>query len=56
MLSPELLIMDEPTASLDPELSKDVAKMVRDINNKGLSIMIITHDRLFIDDLLKIKK
>lgn len=56
MISPELLIMDEPTASLDPDLSKDVAKMIKNINKQGLSIMIITHDRLFVDDLLKIKK
>lgn len=55
MLSPELLIMDEPTASLDPELSKDVANMIRSINKKGLSVMIVTHDRLFVDDLLKVK-
>ena len=56
MISPELLIMDEPTASLDPDLSKDVAKMIKNINKQGLSIMIITHDRLFVDNLLKIKK
>ena len=48
MVSPDVLIMDEPTASLDPELSNDVAKLIKDINKQGLSIVVVSHDLLFV--------
>lgn len=44
ILEPEILIMDEPTASLDPELTNEVINMIKEINKTGLTIVIITHD------------
>ncbi len=44
MLEPEILIMDEPTASLDPELTHEVIDTIRKLNKQGLTIIIITHD------------
>ena len=41
---PEILIMDEPTASLDPELTHDVIKTIRMINKTGITVVVITHD------------
>ena len=44
ILNPDIFIMDEPTASLDPESTNDVIRMIRDINKQGLTIIVITHD------------
>ena len=44
MLEPEILIMDEPTASLDPELTHEVIDTIKTLNKRGLTIIIITHD------------
>lgn len=52
IIQPKVLIMDEPTASLDPELSKDVADIIKDINKQGLTIIVVSHDTLFVNDVL----
>ena len=44
ILEPEILIMDEPTASLDPESTHDVIELIKTINNIGITVLIITHD------------
>ena len=44
ILQPEILIMDEPTAALDPELTHDVIEIIKEINSMGITIIIITHD------------
>ena len=36
--------MDEPTASLDPELKQDVIKIIKLLNKRGLCVIVITHD------------
>ena len=42
---PQLLIADEPTSSIDASLRKKVLRLLKDINDKyGTSIIIITHD------------
>ncbi len=41
---PEILILDEPTADLDPVLRAHILKLLRDINKKGTTIIIASHD------------
>lgn len=41
---PLLLIADEPTGNLDPEVSEDIMKLFVSINNSGTSIIMATHD------------
>jgi cell division transport system ATP-binding protein len=41
---PMLLLADEPTGNLDPELSRDVMALFSDLNRLGMSILIATHD------------
>jgi ABC-type polar amino acid transport system ATPase subunit len=56
ILSPEVLLMDEPTASLDPEASQDVSKIIKDIHKQGISVIIVSHDTVFIKKLISLAK
>ena len=41
---PHLLLADEPTGNLDPELSADIMRLFTRLNETGTSVMIATHD------------
>ena len=41
MADPELLLMDEPSIGLSPMLVAEVGKIIRDINNRGISILLV---------------
>jgi ABC-type branched-subunit amino acid transport system ATPase component len=41
MLQPKLLLLDEPTASLSPKMVGDILTKIRDINQKGVAILIV---------------
>lgn len=41
---PVMLIADEPTGNLDPEVSLGIFRLFQDINKKGTAIMMATHD------------
>ena len=41
---PELLLADEPTGNLDPELSEDIMNLFKDFNAVGVTLLIATHD------------
>lgn len=43
-MSPKILCFDEPTSALDPETTIEVSKIIKKLNEDGISIMIITHD------------
>ncbi|MBQ4814167.1 cell division ATP-binding protein FtsE [Pseudoalteromonas luteoviolacea] len=42
--SPPLLLADEPTGNLDPELSMEILTLFEDFNRHGTSVLIATHD------------
>ncbi|MEE9293055.1 MAG: cell division ATP-binding protein FtsE [Acidobacteriota bacterium] len=42
---PLILLADEPTGNLDPELSREIVDIFKDINSHGTTILIATHDR-----------
>jgi polar amino acid transport system ATP-binding protein len=46
-MKPLLLLMDEPTASLDPARRDDLAATVRDLSEDGTTVLISTHDAAF---------
>lgn len=41
---PELILADEPTGNLDPQTSIEVMEILQDLNKKGNSILMATHD------------
>ncbi len=42
--SPPLLLADEPTGNLDPELSMEILNLFEEFNRRGTSVLIATHD------------
>ncbi len=42
--NPPLLLADEPTGNLDPKLSLEIFHLFEELNNRGMSIFIATHD------------
>jgi cell division transport system ATP-binding protein len=48
---PKLLIADEPTSNLDPDLSLEVMRIFRRFNEVGVTLLIASHDIALIDQL-----
>lgn len=42
-MEPEIMLFDEPTSSLDPELANDVFATIKVLANEGMTMMIVTH-------------
>ena len=42
---PQIILADEPTGNLDPELALDIMNLFRDINARGTTVLVATHDR-----------
>ncbi|WP_263264522.1 amino acid ABC transporter permease/ATP-binding protein [Pseudomonas sp. RIT-PI-S] len=46
-LDPQIMLFDEPTSALDPELVGEVLKVIRDLANEGMTLVIVTHEMDF---------
>ena len=46
-MHPDLLLLDEPTSSLDPKMSNDVLKMIERLASRGMTMVIVTHEMDF---------
>ncbi|MBU3805561.1 MAG: cell division ATP-binding protein FtsE [Candidatus Fournierella pullistercoris] len=42
--SPELIIADEPTGNIDPELSLEMMELLNAINSVGITVVVVTHE------------
>ena len=58
-MKPRILCYEEPTSELDPNLRKEVEKMILNLKKSGLTQLIITHDLTFAknvaDQMLKVQ-
>ncbi|PIV00904.1 cell division ATP-binding protein FtsE [Candidatus Shapirobacteria bacterium CG03_land_8_20_14_0_80_40_19] len=50
--APEILLADEPTGNLDPKTAKEMVKLFEEINKKGTTVVMATHNEKVVD-LLK---
>jgi polar amino acid transport system ATP-binding protein len=46
-MDPELMLFDEPTSSLDPELVGDVLAVMRHLAEEGMTMIVVTHEMSF---------
>lgn len=46
-MSPDVMLFDEVTSALDPELVNDVLKVMRDLANSGMTMIVVTHEMGF---------
>lgn len=53
VLSPDILLADEPTGNLDPKTSKDIVKLLLNVNEKGTTVIMATHNFEVVDTLSK---
>ena len=47
--APELLLADEPTGNLDPKTSEGIMRLLKEINEKGTTILMATHNSEIVD-------
>ena len=45
---PEIVIADEPTGNLDPDLAREIVRLFLDIHRRGTTVLFATHDRALI--------
>jgi cell division transport system ATP-binding protein len=50
---PRILLADEPTGNLDPELSADIMNLFLQFNQVGTTVIVASHDRVLIDGMGK---
>ncbi|WP_226647524.1 amino acid ABC transporter ATP-binding protein [Mesobacillus subterraneus] len=46
-MEPEVMLFDEPTSALDPELVGEVLKVMKDLANEGMTMVVVTHEMRF---------
>jgi cystine transport system ATP-binding protein len=46
-MGPEVMLFDEPTSALDPELVGEVLKVMKDLANEGMTMIVVTHEMSF---------
>ena len=50
-LKPDILCFDEPTSALDPELTGEVLRVIRELADKNMTMIIVTHEMNFARDV-----
>ena len=50
---PPILLCDEPTGNLDPKNSWEIMKLLEQINKKGTTVLVVTHNREIVNEMQK---
>ncbi len=51
--NPPILLCDEPTGNLDPQNSWEIMKLLEEINEKGTTVLVVTHNREIVNAMKK---
>ena len=50
---PDILLADEPTGNLDPKTSDEIMKLIEEINDRGTTVLVVTHNREIVNAMKK---
>lgn len=50
-MNPKILLFDEPTSALDPEMVGEVLKVMKDLAQEGMTMVVVTHEMNFARDV-----
>ena len=50
---PNILLADEPTGNLDPKNSLDIMRLLEEINDRGTTVLVVTHNREIVNSFKK---
>ena len=50
-MEPKLMLFDEPTSALDPELVGEILNVMRDLVERGMTMVVVTHELQFARDV-----
>lgn len=51
IMNPEIMLFDEPTSALDPEMIEEVLTLMKEVAQKGMTMVIVTHELDFANDI-----
>ena len=51
IMNPEIILFDEPTSALDPEMVGEVLELIKRIADKGMTMIIVSHEMNFIKNI-----
>lgn len=51
VLNPEVILFDEPTSALDPELVGETLNVIKKVAQKGITMIVVTHEMSFAQDV-----
>src|SRR6185312_16312125 len=49
-LDPKIMLFDEPTSAIDPEMRIEVLHVMRDLANSGMTMLMVTHEIQFAEE------